>query len=71
MSTRKRKPRVVVRPWTADDIPNVVACHRAAYPEYPKNAYYNERFYEMQYAAFPEGQYLPKRTVKSSATPHR
>ena len=36
----------------------IVACHRAAYPEYPESAYYNERFYEMQFAAFPEGQFL-------------
>jgi regulatory protein len=38
--------------------PGIVVCHRAAYPEYPKNAYYTERFYEMQFAAFSEGQYL-------------
>jgi predicted amidohydrolase/GNAT superfamily N-acetyltransferase len=58
MTTKAKRPKFKVRVWTMDDIPNVVACHRAAYPEYPKNAYYNERFYEMQYAAFPEGQYL-------------
>jgi hypothetical protein len=58
MSARKRKPRIVIRAWTLEDIPDIVACHRAAYPEYPKNAYYTERFYEMQFAAFPEGQYL-------------
>ncbi len=41
-----------------DDIPGIVECHRAAYPEYPENAYYTERFYDMQFAAFPEGQFL-------------
>lgn len=55
---RARRPRIKVRTWTPEDIPGVVACHRAAYPEYPESAYYNERFYEMQYAAFPEGQLL-------------
>jgi len=58
MRPRKRTPRVSVRAWTAEDIPGIVVCHRAAYPEYPKNAYYSERFYEMQFAAFSEGQYL-------------
>jgi predicted amidohydrolase/ribosomal protein S18 acetylase RimI-like enzyme len=58
MSARKRKPKIIVRTWTPEDIPGIVECHRAAYPEYPKNAYYTERFYEMQYAAFPEGQFL-------------
>ena len=58
MRTRKRTPKVSVRAWTAEDIPGIVVCHRAAYSEYPKNAYYTERFYEMQFAAFSEGQYL-------------
>ena len=58
MKSRKRSPRIVVRAWHEEDIPGIVECHRAAYPEYPKNAYYTERYYEMQFAAFPEGQYL-------------
>jgi predicted amidohydrolase/GNAT superfamily N-acetyltransferase len=50
--------RVKVRSWTKEDIPDVIACHRAAYPEYDENAFYTERYYEMQLAAFPEGQVL-------------
>jgi len=57
-TTVPRKPRVRTRIWQIEDIPGIVACHRAAYPEYPENAYYTERFYEMQLAAFPEGQFL-------------
>ena len=53
-----RTPKIKVRTWMKEDIPRIVACHRAAYPEYAENAYYNERFYEMQLAAFPEGQFL-------------
>ena len=55
---RPRTPKIKVRTWIKEDIPRIVACHRAAYPEYAENAYYNERFYEMQLAAFPEGQFL-------------
>jgi hypothetical protein len=43
---------------------SIVACHRAAYPEYPKNAYYNERFYEMQLPPFPKASFWPRRTAK-------
>jgi predicted amidohydrolase/ribosomal protein S18 acetylase RimI-like enzyme len=47
-----------VRPWQKHDIPAVIDCHRAAYPEYDENAYYTERYYELQLNAFPEGQIL-------------
>jgi predicted amidohydrolase/GNAT superfamily N-acetyltransferase len=55
---RPKRLHVKVRPWRKEDIPDVIAAHRAAYPEYSEEAYYNERFYEMQLAAFPEGQFL-------------
>ncbi len=55
---RPRRPRIRARNWRIEDIPAVVACHRAAYPEYPEDAYYTERFYELQFSAFPEGQFL-------------
>lgn len=55
---RPRRPRIIARTWTIEDIPAVIECHRAAYPEYPEEAYYTQRFYEMQFAAFPEGQVL-------------
>ncbi len=50
----KRKPRV--RRWHEDDIPALVALHRAAYQDYA--SHYNERSFELQLAAFPEGQLL-------------
>ena len=55
---KTKRPKFRVRSWNFDDIPDIVACHRAAYPEYAESAYYTERFYEMQFAAFPEGQFL-------------
>ncbi len=58
MATRKSKSKLRIRLWQAKDIPAIVECHRAAYPEYPESAYYTVRYYEMQFAAFPEGQYL-------------
>ncbi|MFN8440967.1 MAG: bifunctional GNAT family N-acetyltransferase/carbon-nitrogen hydrolase family protein [Caldilineaceae bacterium] len=53
-----KRPRIRVRIWRREDISAVIRCHRAAYPEYPEDAFYDERFYEMQYEAFPEGQIL-------------
>lgn len=53
------KSRIHVRPWTRDDIAHIVACHRAAYPDFPeKGGHYDARSYEMQLAAFPDGQLL-------------
>ncbi|MCJ2166283.1 bifunctional GNAT family N-acetyltransferase/carbon-nitrogen hydrolase family protein [Pseudodesulfovibrio sp. S3-i] len=53
MSGRKT---VKVRNWTEEDIPAIVACQRAAYPDFEEH--YDERMYAMQFAAFPEGQIL-------------
>ena len=55
---RRDKKRIKVRGWRAEDIPAVIECHRAAYPEYDESAYYTERFYDLQLSAFPEGQVL-------------
>lgn len=49
----------VVRSWTAEDIPHITACHKAAYPDYPEDGgHYTARSYRLQFEAFPEGQYL-------------
>lgn len=59
--TKKKKKQVNVRPWQPADIPGVVACHQAAYPAYADGGdggYYRPRTFEMQQAAFPEGQVL-------------
>lgn len=52
------KGRVIVRQWTPEDIPQILACHQQAYPDYPPSAHYEARLYEMQLLAFPEGQAL-------------
>lgn len=54
----QKRSKIKIRPWRKEDIAAVIACHRAAYPEYDESAFYTERFYELQYNAFPEGQFL-------------
>lgn len=49
---------VIIRPWTEDDISEVTACERAAYPDFDAEHLWNERLYRMQFEAFPEGQLL-------------
>lgn len=53
-----QKPKYKVRRWTKDDIPEIIKCHKAAYPDYPEGSHYGKRIHEMQLAAFPEGQLL-------------
>lgn len=53
----KRKT-VKVRTWTEEDIPAIVALQKAAYPDYEEDEQYDERSYEMQLSAFPQGQLL-------------
>ncbi len=49
---------VCVRPWLPRDIPRLLACHRATYPENPPEAYETLASYTLQLAAFPQGQLL-------------
>ncbi|CCH49933.1 bifunctional GNAT family N-acetyltransferase/carbon-nitrogen hydrolase family protein [Pseudodesulfovibrio piezophilus] len=51
----KRKA-IKIRSWNEDDLPAIVACQKAAYPDF--DDHYDERTYAMQFAAFPEGQVL-------------
>ncbi|WP_432735874.1 GNAT family N-acetyltransferase [Maridesulfovibrio sp. FT414] len=53
MSKRKT---VKIRNWTREDIPAIVECQKAAYPDYAEH--YDERMYSMQFTAFPQGQIL-------------
>ncbi|MCB9152120.1 MAG: bifunctional GNAT family N-acetyltransferase/carbon-nitrogen hydrolase family protein [Caldilineaceae bacterium] len=54
-----KRSKIRVRNWKEEDIPALVACHKAAYPDYPENGgHYGERNFAMQLAAFPEGQFL-------------
>lgn len=56
---RQKPLKVKVRRWRKEDIPALIACHKAAYPDYPEaGGHYNERSYRLQQAAFPEGQFL-------------
>ena len=50
--------QVKVRHWQKEDIPAIVECHKAAYPDYSSDSHYDERIYTMQLNAFPEGQFL-------------
>lgn len=53
----KRKT-IKIRLWTKADIPEVVECQKAAYRDIPKDQWCDERHYEFQWQAFPEGQFL-------------
>ena len=57
-TAKSKRPRVKVRTWQLEDILGLVECHRATYSGYEEEYYYTPRFYEMQLAAFPEGQIL-------------
>ncbi|WP_319541886.1 bifunctional GNAT family N-acetyltransferase/carbon-nitrogen hydrolase family protein [uncultured Pseudodesulfovibrio sp.] len=52
---QKRKT-IKIRNWTEEDIPAIVACQKAAYPDFEDH--YDERMYAMQFNAFPQGQVL-------------
>lgn len=59
MAKKDKNSKVSVRPWTEDDIPNLVKVHAATYGHlYEKEELYNARQYHMQLKAFPEGQFL-------------
>lgn len=55
---KSKASKIKIRSWRREDIQSVIDCHRAAYPEYDEDAYYTERYYELQFDAFPEGQML-------------
>ncbi len=55
----KAKGRITVRRWQEEDIPGIVACHKAVYGDlYEGDELYGRRAYSLQFAAFPEGQFL-------------
>jgi len=56
--TKSRKADVKVRRWKKADIPAIVACQRAAYPDLAEESLQDDRKIGMQLAAFPEGQFL-------------
>ena len=50
--------KVKVRRWKKEDLPKIAECYNAAYPEYTANSRADLRHYELELAAFPEGQIL-------------
>lgn len=52
-SGRPPKGKVRVRRWRKADIPRIVECQRAAYPDYPDEEQYGAREFALQLAAFP------------------
>lgn len=50
--------KMVVRNWSADDVPELVQLHIACYKDTPVTMLDDERLFEMQLDAFPEGQFL-------------
>jgi predicted amidohydrolase/ribosomal protein S18 acetylase RimI-like enzyme len=53
-----KQPVIKVRRWKIKDIPAIVACYQAAYPMEEPGRRSDQTYYEMQLAAFPEGQFL-------------
>ena len=53
-----KSSRVTVRRWRPVDIPGVIECNEAAYKDYPPDFVYSQRQYELQLAAFQEGQFV-------------
>jgi predicted amidohydrolase/GNAT superfamily N-acetyltransferase len=49
---------IKIRRWKMSDLPGIVACQHAAYPHIAKGSLADERKFEMQLKAFPEGQFL-------------
>lgn len=65
--SRKRKAdksTTVVRQWTLEDIPKIMECARAAYPEFSEGELCTERHYQLQLETFPDGQFLAERDGK-------
>jgi predicted amidohydrolase/GNAT superfamily N-acetyltransferase len=50
--------KITTRKWRREDIPAIIECSRAAYADYPEEYIYTPRHYEMQFAAFPQGQFV-------------
>ena len=54
----KPKTKITTRRWRREDIPEIIACSRATCHDYSEEYIYTERQYEMQLAAFPQGQFV-------------
>ena len=54
----KPQGKITTRRWRREDIPEIIECSRATYHDYPEEFIYTQRQYEMQFAAFPQGQFV-------------
>ena len=54
----RTKTKITTRRWRLEDIPQIIECSRATYHDYPEEYIYTERLYEMQFTAFPQGQFV-------------
>lgn len=54
----KQRAKITTRLWRREDIPAIIKCSRETYHDYPDNYIFTERHYEMQFAAFPQGQFV-------------
>ena len=52
------KSKITVRRWKLEDIPGIIECSRRAYPDYSEDYIFTPRHYEMQFSAFPNGQFV-------------
>lgn len=55
---RSKKIDIRVRRWKKADIPGILACQNAAYPNIARESLNTARELELQLAAFPEGQFV-------------
>lgn len=54
----KISAKITTRRVKLEDIPELIECSKAAYPDYPADSFLTPRHYEMQLKAFPEGQFV-------------
>ena len=54
----KNQPQVKVRRWKKADLPAILACQNAAYPNIARESLADLRKLQMQLDAFPDGQFL-------------
>ena len=54
----KPNTKITTRRWRHEDIPEIIVCSRATYHDYPEEYIFTQRHYEMQFAAFPQGQFV-------------
>lgn len=54
----KANNKIVIRRWKETDIPSIVQVQEQAYPNFPRKDLCDQRNYEYQFSAFPEGQIL-------------